>query len=380
VEGAVEHNEREGVYEIPIDDQPLDLVEIEAEGSGDYEQGQDYAEAVESGEYAEPYEGGDVAPNRESLAMIEIEDPDAELPVETEDPNLPELEAELESVDELAMDDIEEIPLAEPRMMGAAAADALSRTPLFAGLSGEALESLVQQLTLVHLGVDEVLFHEGDPGDALYVIVEGEVAVQAEGPPRVEMARLGPGAFMGEVALMTDQPRSATVTATEDSELLRIDRKTLSGVLAEHGEILAAVLRFVRHRLVDRWTRTSPLFRPFDDGAREEIASRFKFLEVEAGTKLLDAGKKPDGLYIVLAGRFTVHRGGAHVATVGPGELIGETALLAGTAFKSEVFAKGKSLVLCLPAGDFRELIMTHPHMLEYIGESAEQSRKLEIL
>ena len=42
--------------------------------------------------------------------------------------------------------------------------------------------------------------------------------------------------------------------------------------------------------------------------------------------------------------------------------------------------ANGKSLALCLPASDFRELIMTHPHVLEYIGEAAEQSRKLEIL
>jgi CRP-like cAMP-binding protein len=304
--------------------------------------------------------------------VIEIEDPDA--PSDDEP-----IELMPEDVDELAIDDIEEIPLGEPRLLGASAAAALARTPLFAGLSQEALESLVQQLTLVHLSVDETLFREGDPGDALYVIVEGEVAVQAEGPPRVEMARLGPGAFIGEVALMTDQPRSATITATSDAELLRIDRKTLSGVLAAHGEVLAAVLRFVRDRLVDRWTRTSPLFRPFDENVRQQIASRFKFLEVETGSKLLDAGKKPDGLYIVLAGTFAIERGGTQLATIGPGELIGERALLSGAAFKSEVVAIGKSLALCLPAGDFRELIMTHPHVLEVIGEAAEHS-KLDLL
>jgi hypothetical protein len=44
------------------------------------------------------------------------------------------------------------------------------------------------------------------------------------------------------------------------------------------------------------------------------------------------------------------------------------------------VRARGKSLALCLPAHDFREIIMTHPHVLEYIGEVAEQSRKLQIL
>ena len=60
----------------------------------------------------------------------------------------------------------------------------------------------------------------------------------------------------------------------------------------------------MRERLVDRWTRTSPLFRPFNPQERAALASRFKFLEIEAGRTLLAAGARPDGLYIVLAGHF----------------------------------------------------------------------------
>ncbi|MBA3459761.1 MAG: cyclic nucleotide-binding domain-containing protein [Deltaproteobacteria bacterium] len=299
--------------------------------------------------------------------VIEVEPPDS-------------VEAEIDDVTELALDDVEEIPLPEPRAIGARAQRALAATPLFAGLPAEALEALVSHLSLVPLEAGIALFKEGDPGDALYVIVEGEVSVQAEGPPRVEMARLGPGSFIGEVALMTDQPRSATVTATVPSELLRIDRHTLSRVLADHGDVLRAVLRFVRERLVDRWMRTSPLFRPFNDEQRNALAARFKFLEIEANTKLLAAGQRPDGLYITLAGTYSVERNGALVATVGPGELIGETALLSGGTFRSDVISRGKGLALCLPAQEFREVIMTHPHVLEYIGEHAEQSRRLQIL
>jgi CRP-like cAMP-binding protein len=343
VENSFEREENSGVYVIAIDE-PAPLPPPD-----------DEATPVETqDEYSEPL-------------AVEIESPDDHMAMDS-------LEEELE------IDDIEEIPLPEPRIVGAAAANALASTPLFAGLSQEALESLVQQLTLVHLGKGEVLFREGDPGDALYVICEGEVSVSAEGPPRVEMARMGSGSFIGEVALMTDQPRSATVTATLDAELLRIDRKTLATVLATHGEVLSAVLRFVRDRLVDRWQRTSPLFRPFDANQRAEIASRFKFLEIDKGTRLLAANQRPDGLYIVLAGRFQVKRDGSPVATVGPGELIGETALLGNGIFQSEVIAAGKSLALCLPARDFRDLIMAHPHVLEYIGEAAEHSRKLQIL
>jgi CRP-like cAMP-binding protein len=285
---------------------------------------------------------------------------------------------DLEST-ELDLSDIEEIPLAQPRAIGSAAARALAATPLFAGMPSDALQALVANLQLVSLDRGEVLFHEHDASDALYVIVEGEVAVQTEGPPRAE-SRLGAGGFLGEVALMTDQAWSATVICTQAAELLRIDRHTLSRVLANHGDVLRAVLRFVRDRLVDRWMRTSPLFRPFNDAQRLELAAKFKFLEIDAGTVVLGTGARPDGLYIVLAGQFLVLRGGSAVAQLGPGDLIGETALLSGGVFKSDVVARGKGLALCLPAQIFREVIMTHPHVLEYIGEHAEQSRRLQIL
>lgn len=287
---------------------------------------------------------------------------------------------ELSESTELDMSDLEEIPLAQPRVIGAAAARALAATPLFAGMPSDALQALVENLHLLSLEPGEPLFREGDPSDALYVIVEGEVSVQNEGPPRVEMSRLGPGAFIGEVALMTDQPRSATVICLQDAELLRIDRHTLSRVLANHGDVLRAVLRFVRDRLVDRWMRTSPLFRPFNDAERIELAAKFKFLEIDGGTVVLGAGERPDGLYIVLAGQFLVLRNKSAVAQLGPGDLIGETALLSGGSFKSDVVARGKGLALCLPAAVFREVIMTHPHVLEYIGEQAEHSRRLQIL
>lgn len=330
-----------GIHVIPIDDAAIEM-----------------AAEVDTFDY-----------ERVSVPVIEVEAPDDQY-----------IDAEVDEATELALDDIEEIPLPEPLYMGVAAHRALQATPLFAGLPSDTLESLVENLALAHLEPDEVLFHEGEPGDALYVVVEGEVAVQAEGPPRVEMARLGPGAFIGEVALMTDQPRSATVTATMTSELLRIDRHTLGRVLANHGDVLRAVLRFVRDRLVDRWMRTSPLFRPFDDTQRAELAAKFNFLEIEDGTRLIDAGARPDGLYIVLAGKFVVERSGTTLATLGAGELIGEAALLSGGTFKSNVTARGKSLALHLPAGEFREIIMTHPHVLEYIGEQAEHSRRLQIL
>jgi CRP-like cAMP-binding protein len=333
---------RAGIHVIPIDELPPDDAEPAAEPIDD---------------------------DRGSGPIIEIMVPGED-----------SIDAELEEQHDMEVGDIEDIPLPSPRLLGHAAQRALAATPLFAGLPVEALQAMVENLALLGLEPDEPLFREGDPGDALYVVVEGELSVQSEGPPRVEMGRLGPGSFIGEVALLTDQPRTASVTAIHASELLRIDRVTLARVLGSHGEILCAILRFVRERLVDRWMRQSPLFRPFDETQRAELATQFTFLEIDAGIKLLEAGVRPDGLYIVLGGQFIVQRGGQALATLGPGDLIGETALLSGGAFKSDVIARGKSLALCLPAATFRDVIMRHPHVLEYIGEQAEHSRRLHIL
>ena len=339
-----------GVHVIPLEDEELAELELA-------EQTTDELDVIEDEE----------PPTRPSGVAVLVESQHAS-------------DVEPDELSELELSDLEEIPLAEPRAIGVAAQRALASTPLFAGMPADTLEALVANLQLVSLVRGDFLFREGEPGDALYVVAEGELSMMAEGPPRVEMARLGPGAFIGEVALMTDQPRSATVVALDTSELLRIDRVTLSKVLVNHGHVLHAVLRFVRDRLVERWARTSPLFRLLDDAQRAELSAKFRFLEIEHGTKLLQANQRPDGLYIVLAGQFNVERDGATVAKLGPGDLIGETALLAGGAFRSDVVARGKSLALCLPAPEFREVIMTHPHVLEYIGEQAEHSRRLQIL
>jgi CRP-like cAMP-binding protein len=287
--------------------------------------------------------------------------------------------ADIEDPEELQLDDIEEIPLAAPKQVSSAARKALNDTPLLAGLSPDALEALIERIELVSVPKGEVLFREGDLGDALYIISEGLVAVQTEGPPRVEIGRLAEGAFFGEVALVTDQPRSATVATLMPTELLRIDREILASLLADYPEVLKVVLRFVRDRLVERLVLTSPLFRPFDDAERRALAARFKFLEIERGATIIPGGSKADGLYILLAGRLGTRRS-TGPELFGPGDLIGEGSLLAGEKFEQPVEAIGKALALCLPAAEFRELIMTHPHVLEYVGEQAEARRKVAML
>jgi CRP-like cAMP-binding protein len=243
---------------------------------------------------------------------------------------------------------------------------------LLSGLGHDALEAMLTRIGLVSLEAGEVLFREGDPGDTLYIVAEGEVGVAREGPPRSPVARLGAGAFFGEVALVTDQPRNATVEAIGTALLLAIDRALASSLVADHPDVLFVILRFVRDRLLARLLDTSPMFAPMSPSDRAALAARFRFLEIEPGTVIVDEGKRADGLYVFLAGRADSRRGKELVRYLGAGDLAGETSVLRGAPSPVRIAAITRVLALCLDAPAFREVIMTHPHVLEYVGEQAD--------
>jgi CRP-like cAMP-binding protein len=312
------------------------------------------------------------------ISIIPLEADDV-IELEPEPEPAPEKE---DSVEELSLDDVAEVveagaetfaELAQPRAWSNAARKALAQTPLFSGLDHDALEALLTQIGLVDLAPGEVLFREGEPGDTLYIVAEGEVGVAHEGPPRKPVARLGPGSFFGEVALITDQARTATVEAITATQLLAIDRALVSRLVADHPKVLFVILRFVRDRLLARLLDTNPMFAPLAPSDRAPLAARFRFLEIEPGSVIVDEGKKADGLYVFLAGRADARKGRELVRYLGAGDVAGEASILHGAPSTIRVAAITKCLALQLGAADFREIIFTHPHVLEYVGTLADR-------
>ena len=94
------------------------------------------------------------------------------------------------------------------------------------------------------------VFRQGDPGGSLYVIRAGRVRVLKESNGRRRMVTtLGPGDFFGELAVVTGQPRSATVEVLEDAELLRVPSNKLEEMIAGRGEVAIRLLRHLAERL-----------------------------------------------------------------------------------------------------------------------------------
>lgn len=106
------------------------------------------------------------------------------------------------------------------------AVDALARCPLFAHADARILSSLATRLRRRRFRRGEVIFHQGDPGDSLHVVVSGAVKIvlpSAEGEEAI-IATLRPPDFYGELALLDGAPRSATATALEPTEVMVLPR------------------------------------------------------------------------------------------------------------------------------------------------------------
>jgi CRP-like cAMP-binding protein len=122
----------------------------------------------------------------------------------------------------------------------------LRRTSLFEPLPGAAVERLARNSVPVVVDAGTTIIREGDVGDRVYVIAAGEADVSANGS---HVARLGPGEHVGEIALLRDVPRTATVVATTDARLLSLERDVFLRTMTGHEPSHAAAHSAAEDRL-----------------------------------------------------------------------------------------------------------------------------------
>ena len=108
------------------------------------------------------------------------------------------------------------------------------------------LERLAQESKEIPLKSDTIVFEEGDPGNAMYIVLEGEILIHQGEKPLTTML---PGTFFGEMSLIDDEPRSAHVIAMESSDLLVLRRDDFQRCLDETPRIAIGLLRALTRRL-----------------------------------------------------------------------------------------------------------------------------------
>jgi CRP-like cAMP-binding protein len=123
----------------------------------------------------------------------------------------------------LALDARSQVPEPELRLLRAA--------PVFAPILPVALERLAAKLEPIAVPSEREIVHQGDAGDCIYLVAEGRLVVETDG--RV-LEEIGASELFGEMALLRDAPRNATVRAIEDSRVLRLERSEFLAAVTGH--------------------------------------------------------------------------------------------------------------------------------------------------
>jgi CRP/FNR family cyclic AMP-dependent transcriptional regulator len=128
--------------------------------------------------------------------------------------------------------------------------EALKRIPLFAKVEPAKLKLMAFASERAQYQPGDQLFHQGDTADAAYIILGGaaEILVDTPGGP-LKVADVGPGAFVGEIGILMDVPRTATVCATEPITVLKITKELFFRMVTDFPSIGIEVMRVLAQRI-----------------------------------------------------------------------------------------------------------------------------------
>ena len=240
----------------------------------------------------------------------------------------------------------------------------LPSMPLFAEVPRHILQALVRESTLVDIDDGQRLTTVGTSAAALYVLVEGN-AVGQRGSDFQTML-LGEGDVAGVSCLLANVTYGEDVIACGRVRALRISKLLLDRLVAQHPSFGDVLLEVLSRRLIATLLRTSPIFTVFDETTRAQIARLFEVRRALAGTRLVEAGKRSDGMYLPLHGQLVVRTvEGRRLGNMELGRAIGHESLLTREASRVTIEAASDVLVLRMPVPRFSELLMKRPDIVQ---------------
>ncbi len=272
-------------------------------------------------------------------------------------------EVELQDRHPLGDDNLDERPTPEHLAQ-------LPSVPLFAEIPQPMLATIVQESRLIVLEPGQSLIERGTTADALYVLVEG--SVQLIRAMDEDVIVLSEGDVLGVSCLLERVCYEGDVTAQTKVSALRISKLLLDRLVEEHPPLGDVLLEMLGRRLVSTLIRTSPMFAGFDNGTRSEVASMFEVRRADRGTKILEAGKRTDGLYIPMIGQLSaIGPDGEELGRLKLGRALGQHSILTRTPSPMTIITDSDVLVLRMSARRFHEVASVHPAMVAHLEELA---------
>ncbi len=251
---------------------------------------------------------------------------------------------------------------------------------LFKSLQDKTLNHLQQHIELVPLPAGQVLFTQGEQGDAMFTIFSGTLGIylkdRDDGTDQ-GIAQLEAGEIVGEISFLTGAVRVATVKATTDSILINITHTALKETSAKDPTILNTITNTIRERLhKNQMLGVLPdLFGPLPDKALDAFVTNATWLHLDRGEILCKQGEPSDSLYILASGRLRAvvknpEGDTLNVGEIGVGESVGEMGILTGDVRTASIYALRDSSLLSFSSDFFTEISNQYPDLLRQIAKN----------
>ena len=223
------------------------------------------------------------------------------------------------------------------------------------------------------------IVREGEPADALYVLVSGRARVlkRAESGDEISLGAVRTGETFGESDLLQPGRRAVTVRASSDVEALRLDQSVVDALIRKRPEIRQYLELQARHRHLQGFFRQFGGFAQLTPEGLAALLQALEPVEVPAGTVIVTQGDPPGPMYIIEDGRCRVHIGvdgrRRNVAYLRKGEFFGELSVLRDQPREATVEAVTPCRLFALTQSTYESLLGSSPDFRAAIEERIEQ-------
>ena len=253
----------------------------------------------------------------------------------------------------------------------------LATTTLSGSLDTLAVQMLANGAEQVHLASGEILFRQGDPSDALYVVLNGRLeatVTSAEAGEQV-VGDLGPNDVIGEMQILSGKRRAAGIRAVTEASLAKITKATFEEMAQKHPPFLARIGQIVEARLRRNqlFEALPKLFGPLDLTTMRQIQKQLEWVFLPRGEVLLKQGEVVRDFYILINGRLVAKTSDARgqeklVREIVAGESIGETQILTQDRSTVTIYAVRDSELVKFSEDEFNGLLDAYPIVLKQLS------------
>lgn len=227
----------------------------------------------------------------------------------------------------------------------------LGKSFLFSSLEENDFAIVIGAMKEVAAAPKDRVIKQGDNGDFLFVIEKGTLDCLIKLPDGSEknVKTCQPGDVFGELALLYNCPRAASVECKEAATLWQLDRDTFNHIVKE-----AAQKKRARY---DSFLSKVPLLASMDAYERSQLADALKSEGYSAGQTIVSQGEVGHKFYIIEEGEAVATKGGVQVMSYGPGDYFGELALIRNQPRAATVTTKSTARLLSIDSASFKRLL-----------------------